>query len=382
MKKIIMILMAAAVLFSTPPAVFASASEDFTTADALTVLKASAGLLTLTQEQEARYDINGDFVVDTADALAILHIAAGLPGTPELAPLMWLVTAPCGQTMYLFGSIHAGDESLYPLPDTIMNAFEACDYLAVEFDMLAHYESFDEYSDEEWDAYWETMMYPEGDSINNYMNRALLRAVRNAIRFSGYDIGIPVIELNLFRPVIWLDILNEITIWKAGLSYGYGIDLFFLEEAYERGMGILEVESPDGQRDMMLDYSYEVYEMLFESALDINYAAEEMRYLFNLWKRGNERLITRYIKPSVEEIILEYEEFWDDEDFWEYIRAWEEYDDAMLLQRDIQMAEAAKQYMEEGKKVFFVVGLTHLLGENSVVDLLRRDGYIVERVRV
>jgi hypothetical protein len=50
----------------------------FTTADALLVLRASAGLETLTPEQIARYDRNKDGEITTADAIAILRIAAGL----------------------------------------------------------------------------------------------------------------------------------------------------------------------------------------------------------------------------------------------------------------------------------------------------------------
>lgn len=39
------------------------------------------------------------------------------------------------QTVYLFGSIHVGDESLYPLHDQIDEAFGEADHLAVEIDM-------------------------------------------------------------------------------------------------------------------------------------------------------------------------------------------------------------------------------------------------------
>ncbi|MCL2638679.1 MAG: dockerin type I repeat-containing protein [Oscillospiraceae bacterium] len=68
-------------------AVTTEASDEFTTADALTVLRASAGLIELSAEQVARYDINNDGVINTADAVEILRIAAGIqlpPAPPEL----------------------------------------------------------------------------------------------------------------------------------------------------------------------------------------------------------------------------------------------------------------------------------------------------------
>jgi hypothetical protein len=59
----------------------ASAST-FTTQDALTILRAAAGLIELTAEQRELYDLNNDGKVDSADAIAVLRIAAGLPAFP------------------------------------------------------------------------------------------------------------------------------------------------------------------------------------------------------------------------------------------------------------------------------------------------------------
>ncbi|MCL2404897.1 MAG: TraB/GumN family protein, partial [Defluviitaleaceae bacterium] len=47
-------------------------------------------------------------------------------------PLLWLVTAPHGQTMYMFGATHHGTADFYPLPDELMDAFRRSDYLAME----------------------------------------------------------------------------------------------------------------------------------------------------------------------------------------------------------------------------------------------------------
>jgi hypothetical protein len=46
--------------------------SEFNTADALSVLRSVAGIITLSAEQQERYDLNGDGRVDTSDALLIL----------------------------------------------------------------------------------------------------------------------------------------------------------------------------------------------------------------------------------------------------------------------------------------------------------------------
>jgi len=52
--------------------------EPLTTADALAVLNHVTGISELSEADLARFDMNGDGVVDTADALIILRIAVGL----------------------------------------------------------------------------------------------------------------------------------------------------------------------------------------------------------------------------------------------------------------------------------------------------------------
>jgi hypothetical protein len=52
--------------------------HEYTTGDALNILRYVAGLITLKPEQRARYDLNGNGEINTADALGILRIIAGI----------------------------------------------------------------------------------------------------------------------------------------------------------------------------------------------------------------------------------------------------------------------------------------------------------------
>ncbi|MCL2406090.1 MAG: TraB/GumN family protein, partial [Defluviitaleaceae bacterium] len=52
--------------------------------------------------------------------------------TTDEIPFLWLVTAPHGQTMYIFGTTHHGTADFYPLPDEVTDAFRRSDYLAME----------------------------------------------------------------------------------------------------------------------------------------------------------------------------------------------------------------------------------------------------------
>lgn len=56
----------------------ANISSEFTTADAIYILRYVAGIIELTPEQIAKYDLDGDGEITTEDAVMILRIVAGL----------------------------------------------------------------------------------------------------------------------------------------------------------------------------------------------------------------------------------------------------------------------------------------------------------------
>lgn len=294
--------------------------------------------------------------------LALLLLLSLLVGCTSYGkPLIWQVDSPDGQTMYLFGSIHVADEKLYPLPGVIMDAFYSCDYLAVEVDMLAY--------EQDMEAQMEmklTMMYPDGSTIADEIGTELYERATAVIAelFSEQEleeVGFPLETLSSFKPLLWENLLEVAAIGRAGLSAECGIDVFFMTEAYERGMEILEVESVADQFDFLLGLTPPLQAILLEGALDVDAAAAANRKIYSLWKRGD--------TPVLEGLLFNTEGMPPD--------LADEYMDAMLIQRNIGMTAAAEQYMAEGKKVFYVVGLAHMLGENGIVKLLRQNGYTV-----
>jgi len=283
------------------------------------------------------------------------------PGVPsDITPLLWKVTAPDGQIMYLFGSIHAADEAIYPLPVYIMDAFNECGYLAVEVDTLAL-----EGDMETQMAMSLSMMYRFGETIVDDIGQELHARAKEVMAELDLE-GIPLEMLDGLKPYMWANLLMAAAVERAGLSLELGLDMHFLKEAGERGMEILEVESAQAQLELMLGFSPPLQAALLEGSLDIDAAAQGLEELYGLWKEGD--------APALEAVRnLEFEGMPEE--------LAEEYWDAMFTRRKPQMLQAAIRYMNEGKAVFYVVGLLHMIGEGGLVDLLREEGYTVERVR-
>jgi hypothetical protein len=286
----------------------------------------------------------------------------GSAGDEITGPLIWKATALGGQEMFLFGSIHAAAAELYPLPAAIMEAFESCDYLAVEVDMIAFENDFAAQM-----AMMSALMYSDERTVADEIGSELHERAKAVMAGLEPEIGIPLEMLDGFKPFFWMQMFMAAMIERAGLSADHGLDAFFLREAVKRGMEILEVESVEMQLEAMLGFSPPLQAALIEGYLDMDEGVAGLKELYELWKKGDRQAIEALFAADTDDMPKELAD---------------EYIDAMLTQRDLGMVAAAERYMSEGKKVFYVVGLAHMVGDNGIVEQLKRKGYKVERLPV
>lgn len=284
--------------------------------------------------------------------------------TANVTPALYTVTGKNGKgTLYLFGSIHVGDESMYPLPDAVMQAYDNSDALAVEYDILA------DMDDDAMEAYYEAIIYSRGKTIESEIGAELYEAAVSILQENGlYNIA-----YDYYKPILWNDLFSLIASEEAGLSSEYGIDRHFLQMAYLEDKEILEVESMQMQLEMMLNFPDRLQVlMLNDNVEDYEDAGEGLTETFENWKSGTIDEMAGssiYVPPKyVDFTKSEVEELYT------------EYYEAMITKRNEGMAEKAMAYLSENKTVFFVVGEGHMGGEGGIVQLLKAAGYTVQRV--
>ncbi|MDR1692864.1 MAG: TraB/GumN family protein [Oscillospiraceae bacterium] len=301
-------------------------------------------------------------ILSLALLVALLLLLAGC--ARPVGPLLWKVTSPEGRTLHLFGSIHAAEETLYPLPSYVTDAFEQSGALAVEIDLVAFESDLAAQL-----AFSAKLMYASGETIEDEIGETLAEKARTVLRGVEDDLslGVPLSMLNMFRPAMWISALESVSVKRAGLLPELGLDAHFLKEAKAAGKEVLEVESIGEQTDMLVGFSAPLQAKMLESAMEVDKAAEDTKTLYSLWKTGNEKTLTAYLLAEDDNLSVPPE-----------ITA--EYTEAMYTRRNVKMADAAKRYMSEGKNAFFIVGLAHMLGDGGVVDLLSSDGYTVEKL--
>ena len=287
-----------------------------------------------------------------------------LPTTGSSTPLLYKVTDGDGDVVWLFGSIHVGAPDYYPLPDYVMDAFNGSDALAVEADIVAAEENPYELA-----GAMAKMLYADGTTIADHISPELYEKAVALLTQEGQYMAL----IDLYQPVIWWNLLDNAMLTHSQLDPMLGVDRHMIGLAKESGKELLEVESTQFQMEMLGTFSEELQILLLELTVESYEAIEEtvaeLDELARLWKSGDETAFEAYLAdPDTEELTEEEKVLY------------EEYNTAMITNRNLSMAEYAQACLEEGKEVFICVGAAHVVGEGAMAQLLEQAGYTVEPV--
>lgn len=282
----------------------------------------------------------------------------------DYSPLLYQVTNPAkGNSVYVFGSIHVGQQDMYPLPAYVTKAFNACDSLAVECDIVA----FEQDAKAQMVALT-PLIYTDGTTVSAHLPSQL------------YQSGVAILKENrlydaameYYCPVMWSNMIESSLYAKLGLNGDLGVDRYLLQEAKKQGKSIAEIESAKQQYQMMADFSLPLQQLLLEGAIeeykDIDGTKAQMTQLLTVWKKGN--------PTELKKLLADETEFADDTER----RLYEEYENAMTVTRNQKMAAYAEEALQSGTKLFICVGAAHVVGENGIIDRLKQQGFQIEQI--
>jgi uncharacterized protein len=256
--------------------------------------------------------------------------------------------------VYLFGSIHVGEEEMYPLHSSVEEAFEASDVLVMEIDL----DNLDEMAmAQEMMGY---AMYSDGSRMRDSISEDTF----NELLSYAEPLGIGEDILDLFRPWYGTMLLTEIAVGRTDLSQEYGVEMYFLNQKEERE--VLGMETVTDQLHPFTLLSEESERRYLEETLaEMDTVEEDLRKLLEHWEEGDLEYFEGLRRQSIDEAETE---------------SLQRSQIALLDERDQNMTEKIQEFLESNqeKTYFIVAGALHLVGENSVVYNLESLGYQVE----
>lgn len=284
---------------------------------------------------------------------------AAKPAPPEHA-FLWKVEREGLATSWLFGTIHVPDDRVHALHPQVKAALEAADAYYGEIPM--------EEMKRAQEMMVEAASYRDGRTLKELLPEDLWR--RLDARLAGH--GLNAALLDRFRPfmvgltLLQLDMLPLMAAGKKAL------DERLYQVAKAKGKEVGGVERPEDQVDMLANTltDEEQVESLREQLDDMDVAdargISDLERLLRAWLTGSERYLLAIAMES-----------------WDLSRETDRrLYEALLPKRNLGMAKAAGALMKASpeKSFAFAFGTFHFVGERSVVEYLRKDGFTVTRM--
>ena len=286
--------------------------------------------------------------------LTALLVAAAIAATPAASAaaersVVWSVRGE-HNTVYLFGSIHVLRPGDVGLPRAAETAYDDAEQLVMEIDMddpavadpLALASQMQRYA-----------QLPAGQSLESALG-ADYPAVATHLREAGLDPAL----LDGFAPWFVGMMALQLEIARRGFDPAHGIEQQVTDRAMADRKPIRGLETPADQFAVLAGLSLPEQKRFLLMALEETEQTDaRLDQLLNAWRGGDTVTLARVLSEEFDEFPELYRPLTEERN-----RAWVEQLAGLLDDRDDYLV---------------VVGALHLVGRNSVVDLLRQRGYRV-----
>ncbi len=267
--------------------------------------------------------------------------------------LLWKVESGSA-TVYLLGSVHVANASMYPLDATIERAFANSDKLVVEINIL----KVD--PQRMGQLIFQKGMYPPGESLEKSISKETLGKLKAVLK----EAGLTMAAVSAQRPWLASMRLTMRNLQKLGYSQELGIDRHFLIEAMATKKEILELETAEGQINMLAEWPKDLQDLFLLSTLkEYSQTGDLMATMVQNWKKGDAKGLDQLVRktaldnPKLEPVM---KKLFDD--------------------RNVKMISKIEKYLKSDHTFFVVAGAGHMVGKKGLVQLLRDEGLKVEQM--
>lgn len=251
--------------------------------------------------------------------------------------------------IYLLGSIHIAKKGIYPLDSIVESKFIHCSSLVVEMDL----------SNINPMKFAAKTKFSDSTTLYSSLPKQYIPFFDSM--FKVYNI--PKFIYNKFKPWFAMLMLMNMELTKNKTKSEMGTDMYFLKRI-DSTKKIIELESFDEQADF-LEKIYNEFPEDFISyfTTEINKSQQNFDSLYNAWVKGDYNLIRELTSLSNAESGFE-----------------KRFINLLVNKRNEKMVEKLEKLSHQSNCYFAVVGAGHLVGDDGIVNLLRKRGFKVKRL--
>ena len=285
-----------------------------------------------------------------------LILLAALAQAPAAAqqrlPAWQVVHAQRPGQLLLLGSIHLLRESDYPLPSVVDDVYAQADNVVFEIDL-------DDIDPAQIQTqFMGAAMLAKGTSLSDVLEPQLYSRVAEEAQALGIDLQL----FSRFEPWFVATMLMSIGLGRQGYEPRFGIEQYLLAKAKLDGKDVLGVEALETQV-AVFDLLSETDQASFleQTLAELQRDDAAMQELVAAWRSG------------------ELDQLQDDllEDFAQFPGLYQR----LVVDRNEAWIRVLDELSSREEVSAVVVGALHLVGEDSLIELLRERGYTVSELR-
>jgi uncharacterized protein len=248
-------------------------------------------------------------------------------------------------TVYVLGSIHTLRPSDYPLAPAIMNAYRDSKALVMEID-LNEIESADVQSE-----MLQSAALPEGKTLEQILGPARFARAQGLVR----DVGLDLSLFGGYAPWFVAEAVSQMQLAQLGFDAQSGVEMFFMAQARDDGKQITGLETAHEQLTIFESMPLEAQaEYMMSSLEQAHELPQQVNEMVQAWRRGDTAWFQTEIKSDLGKDPALYQ--------------------SIVVARNRKWISKIEAMLDDDKNYLVIVGTAHLVGPDSVLELLKKDG--------
>jgi uncharacterized protein YbaP (TraB family) len=248
-------------------------------------------------------------------------------------------------TVYLLGSIHVLRPSDYPLPQVVLEAYRDAKSVLMEVNLQ-------EISSERVQAEMlGSAVLPEGKTLPDVLGKERYGRA-DAL---AHEIGVELSLFDQFAPWFAAEAISQLQLTQLGFQPEAGVEMYFMERARSDGKSVAGLETVHDQiavfQNMSLDTQAEYLVSSLEQAHDL---PKEVDSMVRAWQRGDAQWFASQLQSELGKDPRLYQ--------------------SVLVARNRKWVPKIEALLNDDRNYLVIVGTGHLVGQGSVIDLLKKDG--------
>jgi len=259
-------------------------------------------------------------------------------------------------TLYLFGTIHVGAPDFYPLEPTVTRALHEAGALALEIDPAGDPRAAAR-------AVIKYGMDAPGGSAPADCRQTLAPRVSPLLQ----KYGIPVEAVAPMKPWMLASVLAIGEFSTLGYRPDLAVDTYLSQQAKQRLIPVVELESMESQLALFASMTPADQCRFLEDSVESiedQEQKEEAREIADAWRTADAAAFERLAAKAASDPSYAAQ-------FMQKV---------LLDGRNPHLADGIAKLLKQEKTSLAAIGVLHLVGSQSVPDLLRKKGLKVERV--